>query len=186
MLKTRWHLVTASPGLGLSAAHDVNVSQMSPCAVVLEIERASFTPRTAFRLQLVGQSLTLPGVDRFQSQRKWKMSGRIVKDRPTERVYYSETRQCRSQRSLVSPIPETRPSLIVRLSDVDDVDAWDEFVTIYGPLVYRVARHRGLQHSDAQDLVQEVCLRYLGRSMRGRRIRSGKSFALGCFPSRGT
>ena len=58
----------------------------------------------------------------------------------------------------MSPIPETRPSLIVRLSDVDDVDAWDEFVTIYGPLVYRVARHRGLQHSDAQDLVQEVLL----------------------------
>ena len=58
----------------------------------------------------------------------------------------------------MSQIPQTRPSLIVRLSDTGDAEAWDEFVTIYGPLVYRVARHRGLQHSDAQDLVQEVLL----------------------------
>lgn len=58
----------------------------------------------------------------------------------------------------MSPVPETRPSLIVRLSDGEDVEAWDKFVAIYGPLVYRVARHRGLQHSDAQDLVQEVLL----------------------------
>jgi RNA polymerase sigma factor (sigma-70 family) len=58
----------------------------------------------------------------------------------------------------VSPIPETRLSLIVRLSDPDDVEAWDEFVAIYGPLVHRLARHRGLQHSDAEDLVQEVLL----------------------------
>jgi RNA polymerase sigma-70 factor (ECF subfamily) len=46
----------------------------------------------------------------------------------------------------------------VRLSDADDVEAWDEFVAIYGPLVYRLAKRRGLQHSDAQDLVQEVLL----------------------------
>jgi len=31
-----------------------------------------------------------------------------------------------------------------------------EFVEIYEPLVYRVARQLGLQHADAQDLTQEV------------------------------
>lgn len=53
-------------------------------------------------------------------------------------------------------IPETRASLILRLPDARDVEAWDEFVEIYQPLVYRLARQRGLQDSDAQDLVQEV------------------------------
>ncbi len=81
-----------------------------------------------------------------------------MKDLPSRCVYSFEKRPRRSQKPLVSPIPDTRPSLIVRLSNGDDVDAWDEFVTIYGPVVYRLARHRGLQHSDAQDLVQEVLL----------------------------
>ena len=34
--------------------------------------------------------------------------------------------------------------------------AWDEFVLVYGPLVFRVARRQGLQPTDADDLVQEV------------------------------
>ena len=53
-------------------------------------------------------------------------------------------------------IPETRASLILRLPDARDVEAWDEFVGIYQPLVYRLARQRGLQAADAQDLVQDV------------------------------
>ena len=55
-------------------------------------------------------------------------------------------------------IPETRASLILRLSDTTDVEAWDEFVTIYQPLVYRLALRKGFQHADAQELVQEVLL----------------------------
>ncbi|HEY4234373.1 MAG TPA: sigma-70 family RNA polymerase sigma factor [Lacipirellulaceae bacterium] len=51
---------------------------------------------------------------------------------------------------------ETRLSLIGRLSDRDDVEAWDEFVAIYVPLLYRLARQKGLQHSDAEELAQEV------------------------------
>jgi RNA polymerase sigma factor (sigma-70 family) len=50
----------------------------------------------------------------------------------------------------------TRPSLLIRLRDPGDERAWSEFVEIYGPLVYRLARRRGLQEADAQDLAQEV------------------------------
>ncbi len=52
--------------------------------------------------------------------------------------------------------PETRPSLILRLRDSRDAEAWQEFVTIYEPLVYRLARGKGLQDADAQELVQDV------------------------------
>ena len=52
--------------------------------------------------------------------------------------------------------PETRASLILRLPNAADVAAWDEFVSVYGPSVFRVARQRGLQPADADDLVQEV------------------------------
>lgn len=52
--------------------------------------------------------------------------------------------------------PETRASLIVRLRDAADVAAWDEFVAIYGPLVYRLALRQGLQAADADDVVQQV------------------------------
>jgi RNA polymerase sigma-70 factor (ECF subfamily) len=55
-------------------------------------------------------------------------------------------------------IPETRASLILRLPDARDVEAWDEFVEIYGPLIHRLARQRGLQDADANDLAQEVLL----------------------------
>ena len=53
-------------------------------------------------------------------------------------------------------LPETRASLILRLPDAADAAAWDEFTAVYGPLVYRLARRRGLQPADADDLVQEV------------------------------
>lgn len=69
---------------------------------------------------------------------------------------------------------ETRASLILRLRNVDDVAAWDEFIEVYGPVVYRVARGRGFQSADAENLVQEVLLavalsvtRWLERDDRG-------------------
>jgi RNA polymerase sigma-70 factor (ECF subfamily) len=52
--------------------------------------------------------------------------------------------------------PTTRRSLVLRLRDPRDQAAWAEFVEIYEPLVYRLARHKGLQDADAQDLCQEV------------------------------
>lgn len=52
--------------------------------------------------------------------------------------------------------PDTRASLIVRLKDRADQDAWREFVEIYRPVVYRLACRKGLQHADAEDLAQQV------------------------------
>ncbi len=52
--------------------------------------------------------------------------------------------------------PETRHSLLVRICDPQNEPAWDEFVEIYEPLIYRLARRKGLQHADASDLTQDV------------------------------
>jgi RNA polymerase sigma factor (sigma-70 family) len=53
-------------------------------------------------------------------------------------------------------LPGTRHSLIVKLRDPANSAEWSEFVAIYEPLVYRLARRKGLQDADAQDLCQEV------------------------------
>jgi RNA polymerase sigma factor (sigma-70 family) len=52
--------------------------------------------------------------------------------------------------------PATRQSLLVRLKDPRDEQAWSEFVAIYLPLIDRLARGKGLQPADAADLAQEV------------------------------
>lgn len=55
--------------------------------------------------------------------------------------------------------PDTRASLIVRLRCSEDVDAWGEFVDIYQPLIFRVAKKHGLQDADASEVAQEVLTR---------------------------
>jgi RNA polymerase sigma-70 factor, ECF subfamily len=52
--------------------------------------------------------------------------------------------------------PETRPSLLVRLADRGDEAAWFEFAQIYTPVVKRLARRKGMQAADADDLAQQV------------------------------
>jgi RNA polymerase sigma factor (sigma-70 family) len=52
--------------------------------------------------------------------------------------------------------PATRPSLLLRIRDSGDHEAWRQFVALYGPLVYRFARGRGLQDADAADVAQSV------------------------------
>ncbi|TWU39014.1 RNA polymerase sigma factor CnrH [Novipirellula aureliae] len=52
--------------------------------------------------------------------------------------------------------PPTRSTLLLRLRDRGNGDAWSEFVRDYGPMIYRFARSRGLQDADASDLVQDV------------------------------
>ena len=59
--------------------------------------------------------------------------------------------------------PLTRVTLLARIRDGQDGDAWREFVQIYGPVVYRFARNRGLQDADAADLMQDV-LRSVARN----------------------
>ncbi|HQU47406.1 MAG TPA: sigma-70 family RNA polymerase sigma factor [Pirellulales bacterium] len=52
--------------------------------------------------------------------------------------------------------PLTRASLLVQLRDGSNHRAWQEFLDLYGPMVYSFARSRGLQDADAADLMQEV------------------------------
>jgi RNA polymerase sigma factor (sigma-70 family) len=54
--------------------------------------------------------------------------------------------------------PQTRLSLLMRLRDLEDQQAWAEFVDMYAPLIYGYVRKRGLQDADAADLTQ-ACLR---------------------------
>jgi RNA polymerase sigma-70 factor (ECF subfamily) len=52
----------------------------------------------------------------------------------------------------------THHSLLVRLADVDDQRAWEEFFSIYQPLIHRLALGRGFQDADASEIAQEVML----------------------------
>ncbi len=58
----------------------------------------------------------------------------------------------------VHEIPDTRNSLLLKLRDPTDSESWHEFVAIYRPVVYRMARRRGMQDADAQDLAQAVLI----------------------------
>jgi RNA polymerase sigma factor (sigma-70 family) len=56
----------------------------------------------------------------------------------------------------MGPSPPTRPSLLLRLRDAADAEAWHLFVDLYAPLVYGLYRRHGLQDADAADLTQDV------------------------------
>ncbi len=58
----------------------------------------------------------------------------------------------------MTPLPDTRQTLIARLAEPADVAAWDEFVASYQTAIYRYCRTRGLQEADAAEVVQEVML----------------------------
>lgn len=55
--------------------------------------------------------------------------------------------------------PKTRVSLILRLSQPADAEAWEEFCDIYMPVIFRIAKARGLQDADAHDVSQKVLVR---------------------------
>lgn len=54
--------------------------------------------------------------------------------------------------------PITHASLVLRLSNPRDEEAWCEFVEIYEPLIYRLVRRKGFQDADAAELTQDVLL----------------------------
>lgn len=58
----------------------------------------------------------------------------------------------------MTDFPDTRDSLIYRVKDPADGHAWEEFSRMYRPIIYRVARTRGMQEADAQDLAQQVLM----------------------------
>ena len=50
----------------------------------------------------------------------------------------------------------TQPSLLLRIRQPADADAWRQFVELYAPLVYGFLRKQGLQDADAADVAQDV------------------------------
>jgi RNA polymerase sigma-70 factor (ECF subfamily) len=58
----------------------------------------------------------------------------------------------------------TRGTLLLRLRDVRNAEAWEQFVEIYSPIVYGFCRNQGLQDADASDVCQEV-LRAVTKAM---------------------
>jgi RNA polymerase sigma-70 factor (ECF subfamily) len=58
----------------------------------------------------------------------------------------------------MNSMPETRASLLIRVRNPTDQAAWQEFVEIYRPVVVRLARQKGMQDADAEDVAQQVLL----------------------------
>lgn len=58
----------------------------------------------------------------------------------------------------MTEFPETRESLLFQVKDPENREAWDQFALLYCPVIYRLARKRGLQDADAQDLTQQVLM----------------------------
>lgn len=79
----------------------------------------------------------------------------VEKDFAASCVFRSAT--IKEGREMVS-FPDTRASLILKIADARNARAWDEFARLYQPVVYRLARRRGFQDADAEELVQEVML----------------------------
>ena len=58
---------------------------------------------------------------------------------------------------------KTRESLLLRLKDEDNEHAWREFHCIYGRLIFGYSLHYGISYAEAEDIVQEVCVKVFRR-----------------------
>jgi hypothetical protein len=71
----------------------------------------------------------------------------------------------------MADMPPTRASLLVRLRDPHNAEAWEQFVQLYAPLVYQFARRKGLQDADAADLGRKVAAGVVGQQLALERVR---------------
>ena len=62
----------------------------------------------------------------------------------------------------MTEFPDTRATLLANVQSPENHAAWDEFVVIYRPVIYRMARRRGMQDADAQDVAQNILVRISG------------------------
>ncbi len=58
----------------------------------------------------------------------------------------------------------THASLLLRIRNRSDAEAWKEFHALYAPLLYRYARGRGLAREDAEE-VRDQCLEVVSRKI---------------------
>jgi RNA polymerase sigma-70 factor (ECF subfamily) len=78
--------------------------------------------------------------------------------------------------------------LLIRVRDAGDREAWQQFVDLYAPLIYGLARKRGLQDADAADVTQEVFRAVANRITRsqGSGVKSQESGVWEYDPKRGS
>jgi len=62
--------------------------------------------------------------------------------------------------------PATRVTLLARLKD-PAARAWDDFFVVYGPVIYRMARHARLDEHAAEDIVAIVMRNFVGSMASG-------------------
>ncbi len=62
----------------------------------------------------------------------------------------------------MTQFPETRESLILQVKDPANLAAWEQFVDVYRPVIFRIARARGMQDADAEDLTQQILISVAG------------------------
>jgi RNA polymerase sigma factor (sigma-70 family) len=72
----------------------------------------------------------------------------------------------------------TRATLVSRLGDPEDNEAWYEFVGLYGGMIHGYARRKGLPEYSADDVLQEVLARLMKRmeAFEYRRKEGGNAF----------
>lgn len=58
-------------------------------------------------------------------------------------------------------VHRTRGTLLSRVRDINDAEAWRDFVADYGPLILKWCAKHGLQESDSADVVQDVLTRLI-------------------------
>ena len=76
----------------------------------------------------------------------------------------------------MTEFPDTRSTLLVSVRSPENREAWEEFVLLYRPVIYRMARGRGMQDADAQDLAQTVLIRVAGAIGRWEKNEAGSRF----------
>ncbi len=73
-------------------------------------------------------------------------------------------------------IPDTTSTSLLRKVKAQEAEAWERFVDMYGPLVYRWCRVSSLQADDAGDVSQEVFATVAAKVSTFRRDGNGDSF----------
>lgn len=78
----------------------------------------------------------------------------VLKYKGKKRITFTTAVQARAVADMNAL--ETRATLLYRLRDTSDQEAWRQFASIYTPLVYQYALKNGLQDADAADVAQET------------------------------
>lgn len=76
----------------------------------------------------------------------------------------------------MTEFPETQTSLLASIKSLDDRQAWERFVVLYRPAIYRMARKKGFQPADAEDLTQRVLASIAGSIHRWKKADSSVRF----------